>query len=177
MAIVSLSNLPEIRERHQGEVIVYCSGVFDLPHPGHVLFLEDCKKQGDVLVVGVSRGDKDLQNRKGAGRPIMSYKMRLKMVDALKLVDYCFVRDSDVEIELNNSLGFLEIVFAKLKPEVYVINDDAFNTEYRKQLCEKNNVRLVILERWCPPEFENISTTKLIEKISMLFGKKEESKD
>lgn len=169
MAIISERDFSKIRDRHNGEKIVYASGVFDLPHPGHVLFFEDCKKHGDVLVVGVSRGEKNVKERKGPGRPVMNFSMRLKMVDSLKPVDYCFARESsDNNNEAGNPLDFLEVVFKNLQPDFYAVNNDAFDMEYRKKLSEKYNVKFIILERWCPPEFENVSTTSLIEKIQTL---------
>ena len=39
------------------------------------------------------------------------------------------------------------------------------NIPYRKELCKKHNIKMVVLDRHCPKEYENISTTKIIEKI------------
>ncbi|MBI2035449.1 MAG: adenylyltransferase/cytidyltransferase family protein [Candidatus Liptonbacteria bacterium] len=161
MAQIEPKDLPLIREKHCNQKIVYCSGVFDLIHPGHVLFFEDCKKFGDVLVVGVG-GDTNLKKIKGNDRPIMNKYMRMKMVDSLKPVDYCFLSS---HTPVNHPLEFIETVFKLLKPDTYIINADASEILYREEMAKKNNVGLKILPRWCPDEFENISTTKLIEKI------------
>ena len=40
--------------RAQGKTIVTCNGSFDLFHYGHLCFLEEAKKQADVLVVGLN---------------------------------------------------------------------------------------------------------------------------
>ncbi|MDO8430712.1 MAG: hypothetical protein Q7S72_01875, partial [Candidatus Taylorbacteria bacterium] len=62
-------------------------------------------------------------------------------------------------------LYLLDVVIEKLKPDVYVINKDASDIPYRKSFTKKHGVPLVILDRWYPREFENPSTTKIIEKI------------
>lgn len=154
----------KIREEHKDKKIVFSSGTFDLPHAGHVLFFEDCKKLGDVLVVGVG-SDAITRARKGAGRPVVNEHVRMKTIASFKPVDYCFLDNNDGSEE---PLNFITGVFEHLKPDVYVINDDAFDIAYREKLSKKHNVKLTILKRSCPPEFENISTTKLIEKIKKL---------
>ena len=157
-----LQKFAEIRKKEKGR-IVHCSGVFDLTHAGHVLFFEDCKKLGDTLVVGVG-SDINLKKRK-PGRPIINQTMRLKMVDSLKPIDYSFVGGY---ASPENPLKFLGNIFEALQPDIYVINDDAFNIDERKIFTEKHGVVLKVLSRWCPPEFEEVSTTKLIEKIQKL---------
>lgn len=37
----------------EGKVWVYCAGVFDMLHYGHVRYLQMAKALGDVLVVGI----------------------------------------------------------------------------------------------------------------------------
>ena len=83
------------------------------------------------------------------------------MVDSLKPVDYSFLSG----FVTSHLLGHLKIVFENLKPDVYVVNNDAFDLDFRRKISKKYGVRLVILKRSCPPEFEKISTTKIIEKI------------
>ena len=123
---------------------------------------EDCKKHGDVLVVMVGN-DISVGFNKGKSRPILNQNVRTKMVDSLKSVDYVFV---DYPLDKNtNPLEMVRIVFEKLHPDVYVVNTDAFDIQYRKQIMQKYNVKLVVLGRWCPPEFENISTSRIIERI------------
>ena len=161
MSEITHTDLPRIRERHKGERIVFCSGVFDLTHAGHVLFFEDCKKHGDILVVCVGH-DRMIQYIKSQDRPVLNQAIRMKMIAALKPVDYCLLDNIPAG---ENPLKTLDTVFPKLRPDVYVINDDAFDIPYREAVAERFGVQLVILPRSCPPEFENISTTNIIEKI------------
>jgi len=134
-----------------------------LTHAGHALFLEDAKKQGDILVVGVG-DDVSTAAMKGRGRPVLNQHVRLKIVDSLKPVDYSFA----CLTPQGHPLSFMEYIFDTLKPDIYVINDDAFDIPFRKELAKKYKMKLIILKRRCPKEFENVSTTKIIEKVKNL---------
>src|SRR3989344_8748815 len=122
--IITPDDLPRIREKHKNEKIVFCSGVFDLVHAGHLLFFEDCKKHGDILVVVLGK-DANVKDYKGGNRPIMNEHVRLKMVDSLKPVDYTLLDTYDAPKE--DPLFLLNKFLSDLKPDFYVINNDAFN--------------------------------------------------
>jgi cytidyltransferase-like protein len=47
--------------------VVFANGVFDPFHVGHLYYLEEARKQGDHLIVGVA-SDRHVQ--KGPGRPL-----------------------------------------------------------------------------------------------------------
>jgi FAD synthetase len=68
---------------------VLATGTFDLLHPGHLLYLESSKKLGDELVVIVARD----VNVKHKPKPIVTEDQRLKMVQALKVVDQAILGD------------------------------------------------------------------------------------
>lgn len=162
MSSISEKNLGKIRKKHSDRKIVFCSGSFDLVHAGHALFFEDCKKFGDILVVSVGP-DIDIKKLKGDQRPILNQHVRLKMISSLRPVDYCFV---GARYSPKKHLFYSnEKVFKTLKPDIYVVNADAFNIPDRQKLAKKYGIKMVVLKRWCPPKFENISTTKIIEKI------------
>jgi bifunctional ADP-heptose synthase (sugar kinase/adenylyltransferase) len=113
-------------------------------------------------VVGIGP-DVDMKPYKGEGRPILNEAVRLKMTISVKPVDYAFILPSF--LGLDTPLAVVSQVLDELKPDIYVINDDAFDIPYRKNMVKKTKTELVILNRWCPPEFDQISTTKLINKI------------
>lgn len=163
MAHITYKDLARIRRSQIGKKIVFCSGTFDLIHAGHAIFFEDCKKLGDILVAAVGV-DSSIKEIKGRHRPILNQHLRLKMVDSLKPVDYAFLgRKHHPHV-----LDFLHVVFSRLKPDIYAINDDAFGIDFRKKLAKKYGVKLRILKRMCPPKFNKISTTNIIEKIKRM---------
>ena len=158
-------DLSKVRAEHHDKKIVFCSGVFDLTHPGHILFFEDCRKHGDVLVVGVG-SDSVIKRDKGDLRPILNEQMRLKMVENLRPVDYAFIIEPLV---VKETLDQLKPIFADLRPDVYIMNADASNIAYRKQMLGHLPLRIVVLDRTCPPEYDAVSTSTLIEKIKKLY--------
>lgn len=159
-SVISFGDLRKIREMHPKTRIVFCSGTFDLPHAGHVLFLEDCKKHGDILVVGVGC-DSIVREYKGAGRPILNEDVRVKIISSFKPVDYVFIDTPRIQGDV---LCFIKDVFGELRPDTYVFNTDAFDIPYREAVAKEYGVKTVVLKRWCPPEFQNISTSAIIRK-------------
>lgn len=157
---IDYADLPRVRDIHQDQKIVFCSGAFDILHPGHLFFFEQCKSYGDILVVEVAH-DRLIAKHKGSKRPILPEAARLKMVSGQKPVDYCFL---DVPVE-GYPLSFFETVFKLLKPDRYVVNKDAFDMPYRKELAGRHGVELVTIDLWYKPDEIQISTSWIIEQI------------
>lgn len=67
-------------------MIVYCAGVFDLLHYGHINYLRQAKKFGDILMVGLltDEGTEEYKMTK----PIMSYDERYKVLMGIKYVSH-----------------------------------------------------------------------------------------
>ena len=63
------------RLRQAGQRIVMTNGCFDLLHPGHVASLQEARKQGDCLLVGLN-SDRSVRELKGAGHPIIDQQGR-----------------------------------------------------------------------------------------------------
>ncbi|MBK9255482.1 MAG: D-glycero-beta-D-manno-heptose 1-phosphate adenylyltransferase [Saprospiraceae bacterium] len=97
----------------EGKKIVFTNGCFDLLHIGHVMYLEEAKSLGDVLVVGVN-SDASVQRLKGPHRPIKDEFNRLHILAALESVDLVILFDSDDPYELIKSV----------KPDVLVKGGD-----------------------------------------------------
>lgn len=163
MSILRFDDLPSIREKYKDKKMVFCTGTFDLTHAGHVLFFEDCKKLGDVLIVGVGN-DHNLKHYKKRD-PIVNEHLRLKLISSLKPVDHCFLQ---LPVPPGEIIELLQQEFKALKPDIYVVNEDAFNIPRRSEITEHFGIPMIILKRWTPSEFEDISTTKIIEQIKGL---------
>lgn len=63
---------------------VYVDGAFDLFHVGHLDFLEEARKQGDYLIVGLHT-DPIVNKHKGLNYPIMNLHERVLNVLACKV--------------------------------------------------------------------------------------------
>ena len=173
MAVIKIKDLSKIRRIHPNEKIVFCSGVFDLTHAGHALFFEDCKKQGDILVVAVGR-DADIRKYKGNGHPILNQYIRLKMIDSMKAVDYCLLGSS---IKKTDMIMPMRGMLMRLLPDIYAVNNDAFDMPARRRLVRECGAKLTVCKRSCPVEFGEISTTKIIETIRRFDHEKKARED
>ena len=93
--------------------IAATNGCFDILHVGHVKYLKEAKKCGDVLVVGLN-SDVSVKMLKGDTRPINPQSDRAQVLAALNCVDYVVIFDEISPIELLKSI----------KPDVYVKGAD-----------------------------------------------------
>ena len=111
----SLDSLAElIRTKiSQGNTVVLANGCFDLIHVGHVRYLEEAARQGDILVVALN-SDESVQRLKGPGRPILPEKERAEILCAFSCVDYVTVFNQDT----------VEHILLTLKPHVHAKGSD-----------------------------------------------------
>ena len=93
--------------------IAATNGCFDILHVGHVKYLSEAKKCGDILVVGLN-SDASVKMLKGETRPINPQNDRAQVLAALSCVDYVVIFDEISPIELLKSI----------KPDVYVKGAD-----------------------------------------------------
>ena len=70
------------------------TGAFDILHPGHLLYLEQVRSYGDVLIVGVT-SDRTIRADKGAERPVNPESDRAFVVAGFWCVDHAFIFDGD----------------------------------------------------------------------------------
>ncbi|MGC8765640.1 MAG: bifunctional D-glycero-beta-D-manno-heptose-7-phosphate kinase/D-glycero-beta-D-manno-heptose 1-phosphate adenylyltransferase HldE [Brevinematia bacterium] len=129
--------------RKKGKRIVFTNGCFDIIHRGHVTYLAEAKKLGDILIIGLN-SDNSVRRIKGEGRPVNSEKDRAIVLSALEMVDYIVIFNEDTPYEL----------LSKIKPDILVKGGD-----YRVEdvIGREFAGKTVIL-----PYIEGYSTTKII---------------
>ena len=103
-------------KRNQKEVgkIGFTCSCFDLLHAGHILMLEDSKKQCDYLIVGLQT-DPTIDRPKEKNKPIQSLEERRIQLEAIKYVDEV------ITYETENDL--YELLY-KLMPNVRILGTD-----------------------------------------------------
>ena len=96
MPIVATDEIRRVTEalRREGRRVVFTNGVFDLLHPGHIRYLNQARRLGDALIVGVN-SDRSVRSNKGDGRPINTETERAELLAALEAVDAVVVFDED----------------------------------------------------------------------------------
>lgn len=160
LKIVSPDELEKIvhQLKKSGKKIVHCHGVFDLLHPGHILHFEAAKKQGDVLVVTLTR---DEHVGKGPGRPVFNQRLRAESIASLGCVDYVAVNLWPTAIE----------TIKKIKPDVYAKGADYENAQddlTGKITDEENAVRSVGGRIHFTHEM-SFSSTELLNRHYMVY--------
>ena len=85
--------------RASGQTVVFTNGCFDLLHVGHVTLLEDCRRLGARLIVGIN-SDASVRRLKGETRPIVDEVSRARVLAAMSAVDAVTIFDEDTPLEL-----------------------------------------------------------------------------
>lgn len=140
--------------KSKGKTIVFTNGCFDLLHYGHIKYLEDAKRYGDILVVAIN-SDASVRKIKGNKRPIVSQRDRLRIIAALESVDYAVLFNATTPIKLIKSI----------KPDILVkgadwSKGDIIGSDYVLSYGGKvSTIKLV----------KGRSTTNLINKIAKIF--------
>ena len=81
-----------IEHQHHNMTVGLTSGTFDLFHDFHLRFLLRCRRECDILIVGVD-SDKDVRKVKGPSRPLTSEFQRVMLLNSNKLVTFAYIQD------------------------------------------------------------------------------------
>src|SRR3712207_2220983 len=84
--ILTLKQIGKIKQQYPNKKIVVVGGCFDILHYGHVTFLKNAFKEGDILVVALE-SDEYIQNKKKRA-PIHTQDQRAEILAALRIVSY-----------------------------------------------------------------------------------------
>ncbi|MEI8377172.1 MAG: D-glycero-beta-D-manno-heptose 1-phosphate adenylyltransferase [bacterium] len=152
--IIDRKYLEEVifEEKQQNKKIVSTNGCFDILHVGHVRYLQESKKQGDILVVCLN-SDASVKRLKGDSRPLNSEEDRAEVLAALACIDYVVIFDEDTPCNL------IEII----KPDVHTKGGD-YNPDNlpETKVIRENGGELVFINFT-----EGKSTTATIEKMKL----------
>lgn len=150
--LTRLDELTEIAKRlkKEGKKIIFTNGCFDLLHLGHIRYLKEAKRLGDILIVGLN-SDNSVRSLKGKDRPLVKEKDRAEILSALEAVDYI--------VNFNESTP--NNLIDKIIPNVLVKGGDWKKEEVvGRDTVEAHGGEVVIV-----PEVKGYSTSALINKI------------
>ena len=137
--------------RAAGETVVFTNGCFDLLHVGHITLLEDCRRFGSKLVLGLN-ADSSVGRLKGPTRPIVGERERARVMAALASVDAVVLFEEDTPLELIRAL----------RPDVLVKGGD-YTIEtvvgHEDVIAAGGRVEIV-------PTVEGFSTTNIVKKLT-----------
>jgi len=136
--------------KNQGAKIIFTNGCFDLLHLGHVRYLREAKKLGDILVIGLNSDD-SVKKLKGKDRPYISEMERAEILASLECVDFVTIFS---EMRPDNLIKIIS-------PDIHVKGGD-----YKiKELPERKLVQSIGGKVIVIPPIKGRSTTNLVEKI------------
>jgi len=137
--------------RDKGKKIVLTGGTFDLIHIGHGRYLQEARKYGDVLFVGVD-SDEKVRARKGPDRPVVPQDERMEMLSYLDSVDFVILKPITVERWWLTKL---------IKPDVLIATKKTYSAKQKLEL-ERYCGELVVLE-----EQATTSTSAKIRRVQI----------
>lgn len=155
MKIRSWEDLKAIEDkaRSEGKKIVFTNGCFDILHVGHLRYLQEAKKLGDIFIVAVN-SDSSVKELKGPTRPINNENDRMEMLAGLQCVDYVTMFTEKTAINVVNYF----------KPDIYVKGGDIKMgkfAEYDTIMAYGGKVEIIPLTT---TDSKDYSTTNIIKK-------------
>ena len=150
--LIEKENLDNIIKKLKSEnkKIVFTNGCFDILHAGHVRYLKESKKFGDILIVGLN-SDVSVKKIKGESRPINPEMDRAEVLAGLEAVSYIVLFDETSPVKL----------LEEIKPDIYTKGADytvATLPEAKTVLSYGGKIEFIKF-------LEGTSTTKIIDKI------------
>jgi rfaE bifunctional protein nucleotidyltransferase chain/domain len=122
------------QEYLMGKKVVLANGCFDIIHVGHIRYLEEAKRAGDILVVAVNT-DESIRKIKGDGKPYTPQNERVEILSALSCVDYIILF----------SEPSAENVILTLKPDFQAKGTDyTVDSVPEKQIVESYGGKIII---------------------------------
>ena len=115
--------------------IVLTQGTYDMVHIGHARYLEEARRNGDFLIVGVD-SDEKVRFRKGPERPVVPQEERLEMLTHLRCVDVVFLK------QLKDPKWAL---IKTVKPDVLIATKETYTKQQLKEL-KKYAGKVMVLE-------------------------------
>ena len=139
--------------RHEGAIIVFTNGIFDLLHPGHVEYLTAARRMGTHLIVGINTDD-STRRIKGEKRPLIPMQFRAEVLAALSAVSHVTWFEEDTPAE----------IIRKVRPAILVKGGDW----KPDQIVGKDFVESYGGKVQSIPYLNGYSTSAMIEKILKL---------
>lgn len=114
MAVVAFNDIDKhIQNAKSKGKVVFTNGCFDLLHVGHIRYLQEARRLGSFLVVGIN-SDSSVQRLKGPTRPVQNESDRAEILSELKSVDLVCIFDQDTPL----------VLIKQIRPDILVKGGD-----------------------------------------------------
>lgn len=143
-----------LRKNNPKIKIVTTNGAFDIIHIGHIKSINESKKYGDILIIGLN-SDKSIKKYKSKDRPIIPENERAEILANLEKVDYVVLFDEP------DPRNLLEVI----KPNFHVKSESGFKG-IEREIVEKNGGNIILIK-----DVSSHSTTKIINELKEFLSK------
>src|SRR5258708_6636258 len=140
--------------RSREKSIVLAGGCFDILHIGHIHFLEEAKKAGDVLFAFLE-SDETIRRLKGTSRPINIQEDRAGILAALLVIDYIVLLPP---IQTDKDYDDLVI---RIKPAIIATTRGDPARSHKERTAKLVNAKVIDVV----DQLANKSTSKLVEVL------------
>ncbi len=134
-----------------GKRKIVATGCYDWFHSGHVRFTEEASAYGDLYVCLGS--DANVRLLKGEGHPLLCEEERRYVVGSIKFVKQALITTGSGWVDADPEIR-------RLKPDIYVVNEDG-DKGGKREYCEKMGLEYLVLKRAPAPGLPNRSSTDL----------------
>lgn len=134
-----------------GQKKVLVTGCYDWFHTGHIRFFEEVSHFGDLYVV--VGHDANIRLLKGQGHPLFPEAERRYMVGSIKYVKEALISSGDGWLDAEPEIK-------RLKPDIYVVNEDG-DKGGKRDYCAALGIEYRVLKRTPAPGLARRSSTDL----------------
>lgn len=142
-----------LSEYRKDKTVVLVTGVFDLFHEEHQIFLRKAKLAGDLLIVGVE-SDLRVKQLKGENRPIWDQDRRVSAIEQSKIADAVFILPEQFSKPVDH-----ENLIDSIRPNFLAVSSHTKHQEAKQRIMEKFHGKLIIVHQHNP----SVSTTQKLE--------------
>ncbi len=142
---------PEPTPSEPGRPKVIVTGCYDWFHSGHVRFFEEVSRYGDLYVV--VGHDANIRLLKGEGHPLVPEAERRYVVGSIRYVKQALISSGE---------GWMDAApeIARLRPDIYAVNEDGDRPE-KRAFCEEHGLQYLVLQRTPAPGLPRRTSTNL----------------
>lgn len=138
--------------------IVLVTGVFDVLHQEHIVFLQKAKKHGEHLIVGIE-SDVRVRKMKGEGRPIHPQNKRVENLIKLQIANDVFILPEQFDRPQDH-----EALISSIKPDILAVSSHTMHLDKKTQIVEKYGGKVMIVHQQNPLYSSTISILKESQK-------------
>jgi cytidyltransferase-like protein len=134
-----------------GRKKIIATGCYDWFHSGHARFCEEASAYGDLYVL--IGHDANIRLLKGEGHPLFPQDERRYAVGSIKYVKRALITSGEGWLDADPEIW-------RLKPDIYVVNEDG-DKGGKREYCAKMGLEYLVLQRTPAPGLPRRTSTNL----------------